>query len=305
MSENEQKSVGKRDQIRIILIVVIAILIVGGGYKIYTDYQKKEALQAAYNTTRITLTAKLDSISTELNDRILEIAELGGNIDSLVALKDSITIERNQLQQTRKANKALIKRLSGKVDGYQELLVAKDEEIAQLRKVNQELLAENTGLKEEKNELNKTLSDAAVRQKELERQISLAAKLKAENIKVYNINRRGKEREGDFRSRTARKVKVTFNMAENDVAPIAGHQIMIQVVDPAGNVVFDVAKGSGSFKVDGKEQFYTAIQEIVFDNSKQALSFVYEKASDFDKGNHKVIILADTYEIGRATFNVR
>ena len=89
------------------------------------------------------------------------------------------------------------------------------------------------------------------------------------------------------------------------MAPVQGHKIMIQVVDPAGNVVFDVARGSGSFKVDGKEQFFTAIQEIVFDNSKQELTFVYNKGSEFDKGDHKIVILSDTYEIGRVTFNVR
>ncbi|MFT6873888.1 MAG: hypothetical protein ACJAVN_002912, partial [Roseivirga sp.] len=66
-----------------------------------------------------------------------------------------------------------------------------------------------------------------------------------------------------------------------------------------------VARGSGSFKIDGKEEFYTALQEIVFDNSKQELSFVYDKGSEFKSGDYKIIILADTYEIGQATFNVR
>ena len=80
---------------------------------------------------------------------------------------------------------------------------------------------------------------------------------------------------------------------------------MIQIVDPVGNVIFDVAKGSGSFKVNGKEQFYTARQEILFDNSKQELSFVYDKGSQYDKGDYKIVILADSYEIGQATFNVR
>ncbi len=122
---------------------------------------------------------------------------------------------------------------------------------------------------------------------------------------MFNVNKRGKEREGDFRSRQAQKIKVTFNLADNDVAPVQGHKIMIQLVDPAGNVVFDVAKGSGSFKVNGKEQFYTSMQEIVFDNSKQALTFVYDKGSQFDKGDYKINILSDTYEIGQATFNVR
>lgn len=296
---------GKRDQIRIILIVAIAIVVLGSGYKIYTDNQAKNALQAEYDQTRTILTTKLDSISGELSNRISEIAKLGGNIDSLVVLKDSITAERDQLQRTRMANKALIQRLDRKVTGYEELLVAKDEEIADLKELNSQLLVENNELKEEQNELNKTINESEQRQQELKNQINLAAKLKAENIQVFNVNSRGREREGDFRQRQAEKIKVTFNLAENEVAPVAGHQIMIQVVDPAGNVVFDVAKGSGSFKIDGREQFYTSMQQIVFDNSKQALSFVYDKGSEFELGDHKIIIWADNYEIGRATFGVR
>ncbi|WP_420386091.1 chromosome segregation protein SMC [Roseivirga sp.] len=296
---------GKRDQIRIILIIAIAVVVLGSAYKIYTDYQAREALQAEYDATRTKLTSQLDSISGELSDKISEIAKLGGDIDSLVVLKDSITAQRDQLQRTRVANKALIQRLDRKVTGYQELLVAKDEEIAELKKINSQLLVENNELKEEQNTLNKTINEAQQRQEELKQQINLAAKLRAENIQVFNINSRGREREGDFRQRQAEKIKVSFNLAENDVAPVAGHQIMIQVVDPAGNVVFDVAKGSGSFKIDGREQFYTSMQEIVFDNSKQALSFVYDKGSEFEVGDHKIIIWADNYEIGQVAFNVR
>ena len=295
----------KRDQIRIILILAIVIVVLGSGYKIYTDYQAKEALQAEYDTTRTMLTTKLDSISGQLSDRISEIAKLGGDIDSLVILKDSITAERDQLQRTRVANKALIQRLDRKVTGYEELLIAKDEEIAELKEINSQLLVENNELKEEQNQLTKTINEAQQKQEELKNQINLAAKLKAENIQVFNVNSRGREREGDFRQRQAEKIKVTFNLAENEVAPVAGHQIMIQVVDPAGNVVFDVARGSGSFKIDGREQFYTSMQEIVFDNSKQALSFVYDKGSEFAVGDHKIIIWADNYEIGQASFSVR
>lgn len=305
MSENEQNKSGKRDQIRIILIIAIVIIVAGAGYKIYSDNQEQQALQMEYDETKERLTNQLDSIDSQLSGKILEITELGGNIDSLVSLKDSITSQRDQLQRTRKANKALIQRLDRKVTGYQEILVAKDEQIAELKKLNEDLLVENTDLKEDKNELSATIRAAEEEQQKLEQKILLAAKLQAENVKFFNVSKRGKEKEGDFRSRQAQKIKVTFNLSKNDVAPVAGHQIMIQLVDPAGNVVFDVAKGSGSFKVDGKEQFYTAIQEILFDNTKQELTFVYDKGSVFDKGDYKIIILSDTYEIGQTRFNVR
>lgn len=167
------------------------------------------------------------------------------------------------------------------------------------------MLEENTELKEEQNTLSRTLTEAEKKQEELRQQINLAAKLRAENIAFFNINSRGREREGDFRQRQAQKIKVTFNLAENDVAPITGHQIMIQVIDPEGTVIFDVSRGSGTFQIQGKEQYYTAAQEIVFDNSQQALSFVYDKGSDFDKGDHRVMLWADSYPIGSVRFNVR
>lgn len=305
MAEEAKKKSGNKDSIRIILVIALIIVAAGAGYKIYTDGIAKEQLQAEFDQTKTILTTKLDSISGQLSNRISEIARLGGNIDSLVTLKDSITAERDQLQRTRTANKAIIQRLDRKVTGYEELLLAKDDEIAALKVINTQLLEENTDLKVEKNELNATIREANQTKQQLEQKISLAAKLKAENIKVYNVNSRGKEREGDFRSRQAEKIKVTFNLSENAVAPVAGHKIMIQIVDPAGNVVFDIARGSGSFQVDGREQFYTAMQEILFDNSKQELSFVYDKGSEFDKGDYKINIISDFYEIGQAGFSVR
>lgn len=305
MSENEANKSKKRDKTQKILIAAIVIVVVGMAFKIFTDFRSHKKLQAEFDQTKTQLSAQLDSIGGALSSKIVTLAELGKNIDSLVVLKDSITAQRDQLQRTLKANKALIRRLDRKVNGYQELLLAKDEEIKELQEINTALLVENNELKVDKNELNATIRKQEERERELKQKVSLVAKLKAENVKVFSINRRGKEREGDFRSRQAQKIKVTFNLADNEAAPVAGHQIMVQVIDPAGKVVFDVAKGSGSFKIGGKEQFYTAMQEIVFDNSKQVLTFVYDKGSKFKKGKHKIILLSDTYEIGRANFSVR
>jgi cell division protein ZapB len=305
MSGETKKNGSNKDSIRIILVIALIIIAAGSGYKIYTDSIAQDELQAEFDQTKATITTKLDSISGQLSSRISEIARLGGNIDSLVTLKDSIIAQRDQLQRTRTANKAIINRLDRKVTGYEELLLAKDDEIEALKVINSKLLVENTELKVEKNELNATIREANQTQQKLEQKVSLAAKLNAENIKVFNVNSRGKEREGDFRSRQAEKIKVTFNLSENAVAPIAGHKIMIQIVDPAGNVVFDIARGSGSYQVDGREQFYTSIQEILFDNSKQALSFVYDKGSEFDKGDYKINIISDFYQIGQVGFNVR
>src|SRR5690606_39449944 len=123
--------------------------------------------------------------------------------------------------------------------------------------------------------------------------VALASRLKAENIKIFALNKREREREGEFRNRQIEQLKVQFNLAENNVAPIEGKDIKIRIVGPEGDVLFDVARGSGTFMVDGEEKFYTANQEILFDNTRQELVFIYDKGSDYNIGKH--------IEIGRDT----
>ena len=84
-----------------------------------------------------------------------------------------------------------------------------------------------------------------------------------------------------------------------------GKDVIVRVIEPDGNVVFDVARGSGTFMHDDKELYYTAKQNILFDNSGQELSFLYEKGSEYQEGRHTVEIYADDYVIGTTHFEVR
>ncbi len=96
---------------------------------------------------------ELDSISNVLSEKILTISQLGGNIDSLLVLKENLEIEKKEFRTRAYAQ---INRLQGKVDGYRELLLAQDEEIERLKKVNEQLFEENKEQKIEINNLNST-----------------------------------------------------------------------------------------------------------------------------------------------------
>jgi ubiquinone/menaquinone biosynthesis C-methylase UbiE len=122
---------------------------------------------------------------------------------------------------------------------------------------------------------------------------------------VKGVSSKGKERDSPFKNRQLQKIKVEFNLADNKVAPIEGKKILIRIVDENAQVIFDVAKGSGTFMLNGKEEFYTSAQEILFDNTKQKLTFFYEKGSEYAEGNYQVEIFADNYKIGTASFSVK
>ena len=87
--------------------------------------------------------------------------------------------------------------------------------------------------------------------------------------------------------------------------PIEGKKIMIRVIDENNQVLFDVARGSGTFLINGKEEFYTAAQEILFDNTKQKLSFLYDKGSEYAEGTYNLEVYTDDYMMGSGQFVVK
>jgi len=285
-----------------ILLGVITILLV---VKVILDHREQQELQDFYQAEMETEKAKLEEINKELTYKIREVDSLGGNIQDLLLAQEQISAERDQLQRTRQANRQVISRLRRKTDGYEELLREKDKEIIKLKEVNKALASENTGLKDEANTLNRSIVELNQDKAHLEEKVEVASHLKAESIQIKGISSSGKERSGILKNRQLSKLKVAFEISKNDVAPLEAKEILIRVIDEIDQVIFDVNKGSGSFILNGKETFYTASQDILFDNSGQALTFLYEKGSAYDPGTYKMEIFTDGYLMGATSFTVK
>ena len=262
---------------------------------------EKEQREIELNNTVL----QLDSISGELDNRIRTIEELGGEIDTLLSIRAQLETEKKELLDLDKRRQKNISQLRDRVGGYQELLLLKDEEIKQLKVLNEQLLTENTDLKNEKNELNQNLQAVNQQKEQLAQQVALAGKLRMEGLKVTAVNNRGKEREAEFRNRHIDQLKITFSVAENNVAPIEGKELMVRIVAPDGNVLFDVSRGSGSFFFEGRELFYTAKKEILYDRTRQEITILYDKGSEYAIGQHQVEVYTDDYQMGKGFFTVK
>jgi len=287
------------------IITAMAIVIIFQGVKIYLDSQEKSDLRVENTTIEkeyATTLQRLEELSSELDERIMEIERLGGDVTDLQTAKEEIEVE---LRRQQRANGLVIKELKDRVEGYEQLLKNKDEEIAKLQSVNEELLTENVSLKTEKNQLGDSINRLSQTKDELQSKVTIASQLKVENFRIVAVNERGRERESPFRSRQVGQLKVEFNIAENDVAPIEGKKIMIRIVDQDGQVIFDVARGSGTLIFNGKEEFYTASQDILFDNSGQKLTYLYDKGSDYASGTYDLEVYTDNYLMGKGQFAVK
>lgn len=288
-----------------IVIALLSIIIIIQSIKIYLDYQDKVEVNEQLATTEEDLAStmqRLNEIQTELNQKIIEMEKLGGDISELQKAKAEVDAE---LRRGRVRFNRDIKELKDRVEGYEQLLRLKDEELDKLKSLNKELYSENRNLKTTQNQLSDSINKLSANTSELETKVAIASQLKAENIAVVSVNSRGKERTSPFRYKQLETLKVEFNIAENKVAPIEGKKFMIKVTDENGQVIFDVAKGSGTFMLNGKEEFYTVAQELLFDNTRQKLIFLYEKGSEYASGSYTVDIYTDGYRMGQSEFKVK
>jgi peptidoglycan hydrolase CwlO-like protein len=288
-----------------VAIALLSIVVIIQSIKIWMDYKEKVEVREELVTTETELTTtlqRLDEIRVELDDKIAQIEKLGGNVVDLQKAKAEV---ESELRSARKRFGKDISELKDRVEGYEELLELKDGEIEKLKSLNRELFTENRTLKTRQNKLSDSINTLSQNKDELASKVALASQLKAENVIVASVNARGKENDSPFRSRQLEKLKVEFNIADNKVAPIEGKTIMIRVTDENGQPIFDVARGSGTFQLNGREEFYTSAQEILFDNTKQKLTFMYEKGSEYASGVYNVEIFTDGYLMGRSQFTVR
>jgi len=288
-----------------IIIALLSIIVIVQSVKIYLDYKDKVEIKEQKANVEEELAStmqRLTEIKTELDQKIAEIEKLGGDVTELQKAKAEV---ESQLKRNGVRSAKEIQQLKDKVEGYEELLKIKDYEIEKLASVNKVLYSENKTLKTKQNVLGDSISQLSRSKDELATKVALASQLKAENVAVKSVSSKGKEHESPFRNRQLTKLKVDFNIAENKVAPIEGKKVMIRVVDENGQVIFDVARGSGTFMLNGKEEFYTAVQELLFDNTHQKLTFFYEKGSEYASGNFSVEIYTDGYLMGQAQFSVK
>lgn len=284
-----------------ILSVIIIIFIVVSSYLIYNNIQK-EKIRIKQQTELDELYIDLDSVSNVLNDKILTISQLGGDIDSLLILKENIETEKREFRNRAYAQ---INRLQGKVDGYRELLLAQDEEIEKLKKLNEQLFEENKEQKVEINTLNDKITNINRSNKKLEEQIEIAGRLEIKDIEIIGVFRNGSTKINSFKNRSLNKLIVNFTVLENSLSKIEVLDIYLRIIKPSGQVVYDISKGSGSFTFDKRELFYSIKDEILIDKSEMTYNIEYVKSEELNKGEYQVILYTNNYEIGRSEFIIK
>ena len=313
MSENNPE----RDNNRKLLVVgLIVVLLTINGILFYMQHQKTQKVEEQEEVIRVKNSELenqikvYEALKSDFERQSEELQAMGLSNDSLEAKVAQINADLIKLQGFRKTSFSLAdqRKFRDRASNLESQLKKKDQEIAKLKEDNEVLFGENTNLKTTQNQLTDTISTLKTNNQDLSQKVALASRLEAQNIQIGVINSRGKEKDDsddEFRARRVDKIKVSFNLGNNEVAAKETKEILMRLIEPDGSALYNLSTGSGTFMLNGEETFYTAKRDIVFDNSQQAVSFVYSKGADYKRGLHTIEIYADGHQIGKTTFTLK
>ncbi len=292
-----------------LLIVLISI----NGILIYMNYQKKEKTEEQAKII-VEKNAELEdqikvyeALKADFERQSQELQAMGLENDSLESQIAAISSDLSELRGFRKKSYSITdqRRFRDRASAFELQLKQKDDEIAKLKEDNEVLFTENTTLKTAQTQLADSLVTVKSTNQNLTEKVKLASRLEAQGLNVNIINQRGKEKEdsdNEFRAKRVEKIRVEFKLAKNDVAQKEPKTVYMRLIEPDGAALYNLATGSGSFKIDGEDMYYTAKRDFVFDNTQQKLSFTYNKNAEYKKGQHIVELYTDGFMIGKTTF---
>lgn len=306
-----------RSNSRVLLWVALVLVLLGiNGVLFYLNQQKgqqNEELTTEVKAKDSKLQEQIkqyEALKADFERQSQELQALGLSNDSLEAKIASVNADLLKLRSFRAgsfsiAQQNAFKQRAKNLEGQ---LRKKDDDIAQLKKDNETLYTETATLKEQQNKLTDTISTIARTNRELSDKVSVASRLQADNIKVAIITSKNKEKADEneeFKAKRVEKVKVTFALARNDVSPKETKAIYMRILEPDGAALYNLSTGGGTFTADGQEAFYTQKQDVVYDNTKQKLEFIYAKGAEYKKGQHTVELYESGQLMGKTTFTLK
>lgn len=304
----------KQDKRRVILIGFILVLVALNIVLIYMIIQNKNAEIDAQKKLRTqqkeSYETNLKNLSRRLKQEIARSKQEGEENkkyqDSLLSALKDVEEDRDKLKNAKTFSQAQIQQYKLKIAAYEELLIQKDSLMRQFKGTIARQREQMTDLRKENNKVLEQVGKTKEEIQKYKQRFAKAGVLKAENITINRVNRRGKEKGGgSYRERNIEELKIYFTLADNKAAKIGQKAIMMLLKDDTGQTLVP-AVGGGRFEINGVKTSYTASQSFLFDNSQQTLVFKYlNKNKDLGKGKFTIELYSEGERIGTGSFTVR
>ncbi|MFD2909039.1 hypothetical protein ACFSX9_09845 [Flavobacterium ardleyense] len=279
-------------------IVVLALLLLGSAGYIYKLTSDNKEIINGLHTEKSVLADELKA----------KIAEYDIMISDNTALKEELQAEQLKMVELlgevekSKGDAASMAKYKGsylKLKGEMDNLVAE----------NKLLKAQNVTLTSSLDSTNVVLDDAKrfndtllTQNESLTRTVEKAAKLAVLNLKVLAVKERSSGKQVETtKAKKADKLKVSFLIAENQIAKNGSRDYYVQIIDTKGNIIGEKA----TIPAGNQTLTYSFISTVKYDNKSVQVNEEVA-GEDFAPGTYFVNVFDKYFElVSKTSFNLK
>jgi hypothetical protein len=280
-----------------IIIGVLAVLLIGSLFYIYK------------------ISSDATQVQTELKTTMTEKESVMKDLQELKATYDAAIAENTSMSEELVKERDKVVNLINDVEKSKGSLSKYKNEISKLQSNMKVLIAENDGLKKQNTTLtiqrdstvvvlgeSKKYNEVLVGQnEELSKTVEKGSKLSVLNMQTaaYKIRSSGKQVATDKAGR-ADVLKISFTIAENQIAKSGDKEYYVQVIDSKNNVLGD--KQTVSF--DEKTLTYSFISKVKYENKTVQVSEDLP-GKEFAKGTYFVNVFDKSELVSKTSFTLK
>lgn len=280
-----------------IIIGILALLLAGSLYYIYTITNASQKVQAELVTVVSEKEAVLKNLESLKATYDAAIAENTSMSEELVAERDKVVKLINDINKSK-----------GDVSKFKTKYLALESNLKVLMAENEGLKKLNTTLTTQRDSTvvvlgeSKKYNEVLVGQNEdLSKTIEKGSKLSVLNMQTsaYKIRSSGKQEVTDKAGR-ADILKISFTIAENQIAKSGDKEYYVQVIDGKNNILGD----KQSIKFEDKSLTYSFISKVKYENKTVQVSEDLP-GKDFAKGTYFVNVFDKNELVSKTSFTLR
>ncbi len=282
------------------VVAILAILLVGSLVYIYKLTSDTEIVKTELKTTlsdKDTVMKDLEELKSTYDAAIAENTSMS---DELILERDKVVNLMSDLNKSKGDVASLSKYRSqyNALQGNMKVLIAENDN---LKKANTTLTSQRDSTVVVLGESKKYNEALAGQNEELSRVVEKAAKLTVLNTRgsAYKLKSSGKEVSTDKASR-ADVLKISYTIAENQVAQSGTKSYFVQVIDSKNNVLGD--KKTENF--GNNNLTYSYISNINYENKTIDVTENL-RGKDFPKGTYYVNIFEKDQLVSKTSFTLK
>jgi hypothetical protein len=243
------------------------------------------------------LTEEKDSLANELRRISFAFDTLKTNNDTLNANLARDKEKIIQILAINESNVRLIRQYKKEIKTMREIMKSYIVQIDSLNTRNKILVAENSEIRQEIQEVRTTNTQLSKAKDELSSKVEVASVVQAKDIVAVPLNKKRKETN---RVGMLDKLRICFILRENPIAKAGQKTVYLRVIRPDSLVI--ATSPDNLFEYKKNRIIYSASRDVEYMNQDIDMCIFLDNNGDFIVGNYSAELYLEGNIIGRTNF---